>query len=158
MTAALRRAGFLRTAALVPDVDATPPPGWDEEEDGLFNAGFVDGVDGASVGGFFRQMSRGKGCGFPVEGLGLLRGLLVLRRRQAHASGRTMLVVGPLLLHYHQLVGPSSSRRSCGTYTILLPTRTLGARARRGGGGAARGTPSVHEPTPSTSPTPPMTH
>ena len=54
MTAALRRAGFLRTAALVPDVDATPPPGWDEEEDGLFNAGFVDGVDGASVGGFFR--------------------------------------------------------------------------------------------------------
>ena len=34
MTAALRRAGFLRTAALVPDVDATPPPGWDEEEDG----------------------------------------------------------------------------------------------------------------------------
>ena len=84
MTAALRRAGFLRTAALVPDVDATPPPGWDEEEDGLFNAGFVDGVDGASVGGFFRQMSRGKGCGFPS------RGLDALRRRMAErdAAGR----------------------------------------------------------------------
>mmetsp|Transcript_2159 Transcript_2159/g.6173 ORF Transcript_2159/g.6173 Transcript_2159/m.6173 type:complete len:440 (-) Transcript_2159:33-1352(-) len=86
MTAALRRAGFLRTAALVPDVDATPPPGWDEEEDGLFDAGFVDGVDGASVGGFFRQMSRGKGCGFPS------RGLDVLRRRMAERDTAGRLI------------------------------------------------------------------
>lgn len=79
MTAALGRAGKLRTAALVPDVDARPPPGWDEDEDGAFDAGFIDGVDGASIGGFFRQLSRDKGCGFPPKGLDVLRRRLAVR-------------------------------------------------------------------------------
>ena len=79
MTGALGRAGELRTAALVPNVDARPPPGWDEDEDGEFDAGYIDGVDGAGIGGFFRQLSRGKGCGFPPEGLDVLRRRMAVR-------------------------------------------------------------------------------
>ena len=33
-----------------------------------------------------RQLSRGKGCGFPAEGLGILRKLMVLRRAQARLT------------------------------------------------------------------------
>ena len=79
LTNALGRAGKLRTAAQVPDLTARPPPDWDEDEDGPFDAGFVDGVDGATVGGFFRQLSRGKGCGFPPRGLDVLRRRLAVR-------------------------------------------------------------------------------
>ena len=78
LTVALQRAGTLRTAARVPDEYATLPAGWDEDEDGPWEAGLVDGPDGG--GGFFRQMSIAHGgCGFPTEGLQVLRRVLAMR-------------------------------------------------------------------------------
>ena len=42
----------------MPNLSARQPAGWDEEEDGPWDAGYVDGEDGAgTTGGFFRQLS-----------------------------------------------------------------------------------------------------
>ena len=46
VTAPLRRAAALRTLARRPNLSARQPAGWEEEEDGPWDAGYVDGEDG----------------------------------------------------------------------------------------------------------------
>lgn len=76
----LRKAGELRTAALVPNKTAEMPLEWEEEEDGVWQPPLIDGGDAANAGGFFQQMSRTNACGFPSEGLDLMRKMLQARR------------------------------------------------------------------------------
>jgi hypothetical protein len=69
----LRRAGVLRTEALVPNTTATAPDEWDEDEDGVWEPPMVDGGDGQQIGTFFQTQSRSMPCGYPAEGLVVLR-------------------------------------------------------------------------------------
>lgn len=78
--ASLRRAGELRTTALVPSPTAQMPVEWDEDEDGVWQPPLIDGGDAANAGGFFQQMSRTKACGFPSQGLDLMRKMFHARR------------------------------------------------------------------------------
>ena len=94
---ALQRAAELRTAALVPSASARVPEEWDEEEDGAWQAPLVDGGDGASIGGFFRRLSRAKPCGFPAEGLRLLRRMMA-SRSIGEAGLREAVANHPVLL------------------------------------------------------------
>ncbi len=80
VVASLRHAGELRTAALVPNKTAEMPMEWEEDEDGVWQPPLIDGGDAANAGGFFQQMSRTNACGFPSEGLDLLRRMLHARR------------------------------------------------------------------------------
>lgn len=95
LVGALRRASRLRTAALVPDPSARAPIGWDEDEDGAWEAGLIDGGDGG--GGFFRQMSAAEPCGFPAEGLRVLRRMMALRGSGAAAELRDAVAGHPVL-------------------------------------------------------------
>ena len=72
----LKRAAGLRTLALVPNTTATLPDEWDEDEDGGWEPPMVDGGDGQDIGTFFQKHSRAKACGFPEEGLLLLRRMM----------------------------------------------------------------------------------
>ena len=53
---------------------------WDEDEDGVWQPPLIDGGDAANAGGFFQQMSRTKACGFPSQGLDLMRKMFHARR------------------------------------------------------------------------------